>query len=260
MIVEPDLDDPECANVMVDASIAGRPYRFVLDTGSPRTHVVADDFTTTLATRGTHTSSGVFSSSSNTLVTLPELAVGSAAQGSVEAVLVDTSQSEARNLLGMDVLKSHCWHFKFDEQTLTVETAKSSNAKRPLTMDAVSHPYVELSWQNAIAQCVWDSGAGITVVDRAFWSEHPDMFHEAGTSLGIDANGLQVEVLTFVMAEVEIGGELFARHKVAVVDLSQANAELDRPMDLLLGYTTLNQANWLFDFPAKRWCVNRHRL
>lgn len=85
------------------------------------------------------------------------------------------------------------------------------------------------------------------------------MFDEAGTSLGTDGNGVHVEMPTFLMAEVEIGGELFARHKVAVVDLSQANATLDRPMDLILGYTTLNQANWLFDFPAKRWSVTRRR-
>ncbi len=260
MIVEPDHDDPECANVMIDATIAGRPYRFVLDTGSPRTHVVADDFTTTLVKRGAHASSGVFSSTSNPLVTLPELRVGSAVQGSIEAVLVDPSQSGVHNLLGMDVLKNYSWHFRFDTETLIIETAQSSDGMRPLTMDSVSHPYVDLSWQNAIARCVWDSGAGITVVDRAFWSSHPGMFHESGTSLPTDANGLQVEVPTFVMAEVEMGGALFAPHKVAVVDLSQANAELDRPMDFLLGYTTLNQANWLFDFPAKQWRVIRHRL
>ncbi|MEO6472575.1 MAG: retropepsin-like aspartic protease [Aeromicrobium sp.] len=258
MIVTPDRDDPECANVMVDATIAGRPYRFVLDTGSPRTHIVADEFTATLARCGTHASSGVFSSSSNPFVTLPDLTIGTAPQGKVEAVSVDPSQSDVRNLLGMDVLKRHCWHFRFDTQTLTIETARSLDGMRTLIMDAVFHPYVELSWHNAIAQCVWDSGADITVVDRAFWLKHPGMFHEVGSSLGIDANGVQFEVLTFAMAEVEIGGQLFAPHKVAVVDLSQANAELDLPMDLVLGYTTLNQANWLFDFPAKRWCVTNH--
>jgi len=42
-----------------------------------------------------------------------------------------------------------------------------------------------------------------------------------------------------------------------VVDLSRANATLDLPMDLILGYTTLRQANWLFDFPAKRWAITR---
>lgn len=39
------------------------------------------------------------------------------------------------------------------------------------------------------------------------------------------------------------------------MDLSQANATLAQPMDLIIGYTTLRQANWLFDFPAQGWGV-----
>lgn len=257
LIVEPDRDEPECAEVMVDGSIAGRPYRFILDTGAARTHVVADDFTTTLAKYGQHNSSGVFAVSSSPLVTLPELVVGPMAGSTVDALLVDATQPGARNLLGMDVLKGHCCHFQFDSQTLVVEGSKALDAMRPLQMDDGSHPYVEVSWPGVTAQCVWDSGAGMTIVDHAFWLKHPDLFEEAGTSVGTDATGTQVETPTFVMAEAEIGGEQFARHKVAVVDLSQANATMDLPMDLILGYTTLRQANWLFDFPAKRWAITR---
>ncbi len=40
-----------------------------------------------------------------------------------------------------------------------------------------------------------------------------------------------------------------------MVDLSAANATLDRPMDLILGYPTWSQADWLFDFPARMWAV-----
>lgn len=154
MIVEPDSDEPECAIVMVDCTISGRPYRFVLDTGSPRTHVVADDFTTTLATHGSHQTAGVFSATNTPFVTLPELVVGSAAQGSVDAVLIGPSASGARNLLGMDVLKRHCCHFRFDNRALIIDVDQSSKATRPLTMDHESHPYVEVSWRDAIAQCV----------------------------------------------------------------------------------------------------------
>jgi len=42
-----------------------------------------------------------------------------------------------------------------------------------------------------------------------------------------------------------------------VVDLSQANDTLDQPMDLILGYATLRQANWRLDFPAKQWAITR---
>jgi hypothetical protein len=30
--------------------------------------------------------------------------------------------------------------------------------------------------------------------------------------------------------------------------------------DLRAGYTTLRQANWRFDFPAKRWAITRRLL
>lgn len=37
------------------------------------------------------------------------------------------------------------------------------------------------------------------------------------------------------------------------------NATLDRPMDRILGilgYPTLRQASWLFDFPRRRRCIS----
>jgi hypothetical protein len=33
------------------------------------------------------------------------------------------------------------------------------------------------------------------------------------------------------------------------------NATIEVPMDLILGYSTLNKAHWLFDFPGQRWAV-----
>ena len=28
-------------------------------------------------------------------------------------------------------------------------------------------------------------------------------------------------------------------------------------MDLILGYNTLSQANWLFDFPRRQWAITQ---
>ena len=36
---------------------------------------------------------------------------------------------------------------------------------------------------------------------------------------------------------------------------SGVNSTLEYPMDLILGYPTIRQADWLFDFPARRWAV-----
>jgi len=68
MIIEPDPDDLDCAEVMVDGAIEGRPYRFMLDTGAARTQIVADEVTAALPSRGQHSSSGVFAAGANPLV------------------------------------------------------------------------------------------------------------------------------------------------------------------------------------------------
>jgi hypothetical protein len=30
---------------------------------------------------------------------------------------------------------------------------------------------------------------------------------------------------------------------------------VERPMDLILGYPAWRQADWLFDFPARKWAL-----
>lgn len=57
------------------------------------------------------------------------------------------------------------------------------------------------------------------------------------------------------MAGPEIGGRKFHSHRVAAVDLAPLNSTLETPLDLIIGYPTIRQADWFFDFPARRWGV-----
>jgi predicted aspartyl protease len=257
LIIEPDLDDPDCAEVMVDGTIAGRPYRFMLDTGAARTQIVADDLTAALPSRGQHSSSGVFAASNNALVEVFDLAVGPLAVPAIEVERFGAPGPGARNLLGMDVLRHRCCHFRFDSGDLLLEHSPAVQADRVLQMDDSGHVYVNVELPGATGRACWDSGAGITIVDLAFQLRYPGLFERSGTSAGTDATGTQVQVPIFLITAPTIGGVRFQRHKVAVVDLSQTNSALDRPMDLVLGYPTLRQADWLFDFPASRWTITR---
>ena len=76
-------------------------------------------------------------------------------------------------------------------------------------------------------------------------------------SVGTDGNGEQAETPLLLMAEAVIGQRMFNRHKAVAVDLSPVNSTLEYPMDLILGYPTMRQADWLFDFPAKRWMLTK---
>ena len=92
-------------------------------------------------------------------------------------------------------------------------------------------------------------------MDRGFWAAHPELFEQIGVSAGTDGQGVRGETPLLLMAESVIGRRPFTRHKAVAVDLSAVNRTLDDPMDLILGYPTLRQADWLVDFPAQRWTL-----
>ena len=262
LIIEAEPDDPDCATVMVDGTVAGRPYRFILDTGAARTQLEADDYTSTLEPMPGESSSGVFASRSDPVVTVTDVAVGPIRVATLDVACVTPAPSRPGNLLGMDVLQRYRCLFRLEAAVLDVEPPADDQAGRDLRMDSRGHVYVDVSWPgwpDVTAQACWDTGAGITIVNRDFWLAHPLLFEEAGTSTGTDATGATLETPVVLLAEAVIGGRPFGEHHAAVVDLSRANSAIELPMDLILGYPTLRQADWLFDFPARRWTITGSR-
>lgn len=258
--IVPDEDDPDAAEVLVDGAIDGRPYQFLLDTGAAKSRIQHDDYTSRFAAVGSNHAVGVFDAHSDDLMTVPALTLGSLARRDFTLVRGSPEAVGARNLIGMDFLKDYRCHFRFNEQRVSVDDPADvdlSLAAQPLLLGARFHPYVDVHFDAVAAQTVWDTGAGITVVDLGFVRAHPTLFQPAGASLGTDSTGAQMESPLYVMAASRIGGHTFPPHMVACVDLSHVNASTDVSMDMILGYTTLHMANWLFDFPNRRWAVSR---
>src|SRR5690348_3960319 len=71
--INPDETDDEAAEILVDGTVDGRPYRFLLDTGAARTHLRYDGYTAVFPRVGADTSSGVFASGSDDLITAPSV-------------------------------------------------------------------------------------------------------------------------------------------------------------------------------------------
>lgn len=259
LIIEQDPDEAEAAEVYVDGHIDGRAYRFLLDTGAARTGVITDDYTAAFEPVGTDHSSGVFAPASSDLITVSSISLGPIARRRFTIARAPAGHG-VKNLIGMDLLSAHRCLFCFDEQRVVVDpdaVPDDSLAFEPLFLDPRLHPYVDVRFGDRVARAVWDTGASITVVDSSFIDAHPAFFAQAGQSTGTDATGAQMESGLFVMSAAVIGGHLSAPHRVAAVDLSRLNATLDVPMHLILGYSTLRQARWLFDFPGRKWAVSR---
>lgn len=254
MIVVPDPDDPGCANVLVDVEIEGHQYRCHLDTGSARTNLVADEYLADLPATGQHTSGAAFSASTDDLVAIPGLTLGPLTTDPIDVVRIQPGPGRS-SLLGLDVLGRHCCRFRFDAGILELSSSPDLAAGLPLQLDDHGHLYVQLSCGDVSASACWDSGSGITLVDEAFRQAHPDLFTEAGTTVGMDGSGTRVEVARYLMAGPVIGGVQFAPSPVAVFDLGPMNERLQYPMEVVVGYPTYRQADWLFDVPASRWAA-----
>lgn len=124
-----------------------------------------------------------------------------------------------------------------------------------LFLDERYHPYIDINFKQFTAKAVWDTGAGITVVDINFIYQFPALFQESGKSIGTDGSGTKMETPMFNMKLFRIGDYIFPSLKVAGVDLSLLNSTISVPMNLILGYNMLNKANWLFDFPRRKWAI-----
>jgi len=260
VIIQPDAEDADAAEVFVDGAIGGRPYRFLLDTGAARSCVRYDDYTATFASVGTDTSSGVFAGGSRDLVTAPSLALGSIVRSDFTLVRAAQEDTRRQNLIGMDLLKDLRCHFRFDERRVVTDedgVEEDTAAFEEMFLDQRAHPWVPVQLGGVTANAVWDTGASITIVDAGFVARQPGLFQAAGQSTGTDSTGAQQETPMYVMAASVIGGQTFHAQRVAAVDLAQVNATLERPMDLIVGYNAYSKAHWLFDFPRRRWRITR---
>jgi hypothetical protein len=259
--VQKDQDDSEAANWFVDVAVGEKKYNFYLDTGAGTTSMIWDEWTSQFVTIGTEDTSGAMAKHSNDLVSIPKIRVGSLERSNLTVARAHKEAVGKSNLLGMNFLKDFALEFLFDEnKVLVYEKSQRVPAVKfnTLFLGERFHPYVDLKWSGGVqANGVWDTGAGMTVFDIKFVKKHPDIFRKSGSSTGKDSSGKSSETPMYQMKEFELGGYKFPSARVAAVDLSVPNSTIRTPMTFILGYNVLRNANWIFDFPGKRWAISK---
>jgi predicted aspartyl protease len=233
--------------------VAGRSHRLLLDTGAARTRLNPTDGIDRLPALASDPSYTAFGSlRSEPLVRVREVSFGSVRLDTLEVVRSTTPGDE---LLGVDALEGHRLHFRFSSAVLEIDAPQLDAPTNELLRDDRGHIYVDVTWPGASARACWDTGASATVVDAGFWHRHPQLFEPIGQSAGTDAGGSEVAAPLLQMAEAVIGRRPFRPHPVVAADLTGVNRTLDLPMDLILGFPTISQADWLFDLPRRLWAI-----
>ena len=257
LIIQPDDEEPEAAEVLVDGSVGGRPYRFLLDTGAAQSALLSDEYTATFAAVERRASSGVFASGSDDVIIAPSVTLGPIVRRDFPLTRLSENTPHRRNLIGMDLLKDVRCHFLFDENRVEIDGDIPDASSYDLALDSRFHPYIPLRAGATTASAVWDTGAGITVADMGFITRHPAIFRAAGESQGTDSTGTSMATPMFVLTGGTVGEAALPPLRVAGVDLSGVNATIETPMDVIIGYNLLRTANWLMDFPRRRWAISK---
>lgn len=227
------------------------PIRMLLDTGTYRSSVPYRDELTDRPQGNSRsgTGRGVLGSGNHdeALVQLEALEWGSLTARGL-TVNMNPLGWPHPPLLGMDVLGSHACHFRFSEGVLELDGPATSDALLPLPAQSDKTPAVPVQWEGTTIEAVWDTGAGITVVDRTWAEAHPEIVtisHEFGT--GTDAYGKTGRNPKGRLAPCRIGHATFPEQDCGLPDLSGLN------IDIILGLPLISHANWYMDFPRRRW-------
>lgn len=253
--IKPDENEPEAAEVLVEGKIDNRDYCFLLDTGAARTTLVPDDYIGQLEVLNQSIGHGVFSSGEEELIKVSKIEIGPIYKDSATVKRLKHNFIGARNIVGMDVLKEYSYAFYFNKNKAVIDPGIGVVNGQELVLGKNHHPYVEVFFGGIQAKAVWDTGAGITVVDLTFIKENPEFFEELEMSKGTDSTGATQESPMFLMKSPKLANLELPPHKVAGVDLSHVNKTTEIPMDMILGYSTLSKANWFFDFPKREWAI-----
>ena len=232
--VIPDPNSSRACQVFADTIVDGVPARMLLDTGTSRSYV---PYRESFQPGDVHVETLQWGA-----LTARDL-----------SVIMNASDWPHPPLLGMDVLGRHICDFRFGDSILELDQPSQAADLLPLPTPAARTPAVPVHWDSASTTAVWDTGSGITMVNRSFAEANPDIVSisaEFGRGTGI--TGATGQNPKGRLAPCRIGNVDFPEQDCGVTN----SPGLDG-IDIILGLPLISSANWYMDFPGRRWTNSR---
>lgn len=259
LFVIEDKDVSDIGILFVKATIDGEDYQLQLDTGANQTIMLEDDFLGSYAkSNDINDYLGAFSENQLKSISVSAISIGPISKENFELALIEDKNGASTNLLGIDFLLVHKCSFLIDQSKILVDSPIKEEEN--LTFHKLhfndSLPFIEGTINDIKVHALWDTGANMNIVDHSIISTYPNMFQKIDIQASAeDSSGLNEEVSIYYMDTLEIGGHFFPKQMVGATDLSHFNDYLEQPIELIIGFNTIRKANWIFDFPNKKWAI-----
>ena len=249
----PEPDAPHECLPHVSVEVDGVVVDAILDSGAGRTQITwrpGLDLRAAPENGGTGATGAPLPSLGRCVVSLR---IAGIEVGPLEVDVVPPGGTRRTDLVGQDVLSRFRCLYELVGARLTLD------ADPPETTAAVwvgqhGHVLVETSWpgHDVSALALLDTGASSTVVDTRFAERHPELVQLDGVVTGQDASGATFEARTGTVRGPVVLGAQLDRAAVAAMDLGAIDLGADRAVELVLGWSTLRQADWYVDHSGRR--------
>jgi hypothetical protein len=250
-------------SLSTQVSLDGRSYFCRLDTASSTMIVPrADAFAQDKRLKPDHSIGIACDIIKEERISLRDLSFLGGEQHEVEAALREPSKNEPSwCAIGNTVLAGKQWVFDFGRQKLVEGPQKIVRELHPLILNEHGMPEIDIAVDGVPARALWDSAADSSFIDRDFAVKQKLVYESKGKSQVWDSTGNTKVFELVVVKSLSIGGQEFKDQTVLLGDLKclkmkRGNDKHEGDFDLVLGLTTVLNADWYFDFGGLRWALD----
>lgn len=190
------------------------------------------------------------------VIRLNSWTIGYFTQSNVEAVRCPDSVPS--DTIGIGYFSEHRFALNIGYHRFEVDSPIPQNVVRePLKIYSSGHIAVSVQVSGRQFEAMWDTGAGVSVVDRRLVSEMPQVFSFIqDIPTGHDGTGAQVFAKLYNMTNLTIGGVSFPESKVLAIDFSAFAQNFSPNMRLVLGPSHMQFHDWFIDIPSQKWAIS----
>lgn len=154
--------------------------------------------------------------------------------------------------LGINFFQNSKFIFSPKTNKLSFENFSLGN-KADLKIGKMGHILLNVAIENKNYTSIWDTGAGLTTIDKKLITENPDNFIFLQKTEGDDCNEGSLKLNLYLAKSLNVGNILFKDLKVLVHEFEPISNVLGEQIDMALGFNALILKNWKFDLTNNTW-------
>jgi hypothetical protein len=251
--------------IFVSCGFDGQAENCLFDTGSNTFLVKADDYFGKYPAQGQRCSEGASGAKvCSDVIDVADVKIGGIDFGAEEALrrtpqsCGDGSSAQLPGYLAGSVwhtLLGHQVGFDFSAKTLTVDPSGSAGAQQPMKL-VLDNNYLEIPVSfggGAPAQMLYDTGAGLTVMDQAYVDANAGGFSFLGDTQIMDSSCQKISVKIYTINSLSVAGNALSGTYAVAMDLSKVKQALGGDLAGIIGFNAITAYNWTVDLKNNKF-------